>query len=112
MNKEKISCPCGGFVEWKKEKVAQDSIDCGILEVEFCPKCGTTYLPEESMFIVEEKLKKAGLWGVERKEIKLWKTGTAVTIRIPTALVKKMNLGQIEKGRLYQEGKHKLVLEV
>ena len=112
MTNTKIPCPCGGFVEWKKEKVVQDSIDCGILEVEFCSKCGTKYLPEESMLVVEEKLKKAGLWGVERKEIKFWKTGNAISIRIPTTLVKKLHLQDIEKGYVYQEGKHKLIIEI
>lgn len=112
MNNKKIPCPCGGFVEWKKEKVMQDGIDCGILDVELCSKCGTKYLPEESMLVVEEKLKKEGLWGVERKEIKFWKTGKAVSIRLPTNLVKKLNLQDVEKGYVYQEGKHKLIIEM
>lgn len=105
-------CPCGGQVEWKKERVVQDGIDCGILDVEVCTSCFTQYLPDESMEVVEEKLKNAGLWGVERKEIKFWKTGNAVTIRLPTGLVKKLNLGRVDKGFLYQEGKNKLVIEI
>ncbi len=112
MTTKKIPCPCGGFVEWKKEKVVQDGVDCGILDVEICTKCQTTYLPEETMLIVEEKLKDAGLWGMERKEIKFWKTGNAISIRIPTSLVKKLNLQDREKGYVYQEGKHKLIIEV
>ena len=51
-----LPCPCGGIVEHKTEKVVQDGIDCGMLEVELCNKCGTKYLPEESMLVVEEKL--------------------------------------------------------
>lgn len=112
MKAEKIPCPCGGFVEWKKENVVQDGIDCGILDVEVCPKCETQYLPEESMLIVEEKLKKAGLWGVERKEIKFWKMGKAVTVRFPVSIVEKFHLDHVEKGYLYPEGKHKLIIEV
>lgn len=110
--KEKIPCPCGGFLELKKDKVTQEGIDCGILDIEICNKCQTIYLPEESMLIVESKLKEAGLWGIERKEIKFWKTGNAITIRLPTNLVRKLNLGEIDKGYLYQEGKHKLVIEI
>lgn len=108
----KIPCPCGGWLEFKKDKVVQDGIDCGMLEVEVCNKCQTTFLPEESMLIVESKLKEAGLWGVERKEVKFWKTGNAITIRLPTSLVRKLNLDQVEKGYLSQEGKHKLVIEI
>lgn len=112
LNAEKIPCPCGGVVSWKKEQVVQEGIDCGILEVEYCPKCGTTYLPQESMLVVEEKLKRAGLWGVGRKEIKFWKTGKAITLRLPTAIVQKLDLTRVDKGYLHLEGKHKLVIEV
>ncbi len=110
--KEKIPCPCGGFVEWKKERVVQDGIDCGVLDVEICNKCFTKYLPDTSMGIVEDKLKKEGLWGVERKEIKLWKTGNAITIRLPANVVKKLELANVGKGYLHHEGKHKLIIEV
>ena len=110
MEKLNYPCPCGGFIAWKKEKVVQDGIDCGVLEVEFCPQCKTTYLPEESMLVVEEKLKKAGLWGMERKEIKLWKTGNTVTVRFPTSMVQETDLP--EKGYIYREGNHKFVIEV
>lgn len=109
---QKIPCPCGGFIEWKKEKVVQEGIDCGILDIEVCTKCGTQYLPEESMLVVEEKLKQAGLWGIERKEIKFWKTGNAVTIRFPTSTVKKLGLDKVNKGYFYPEGQHKLVIEI
>ncbi|MBS3123033.1 hypothetical protein J4437_00195 [Candidatus Woesearchaeota archaeon] len=110
--KTNIPCPCGGFLELKKEQVLQEGIDCGILDVEICNKCLTQYLPEESMLKVEEKLKKAGLWGVERKEIKFWKTGKAVTIRLPTSVVKNLHLSGIEKGYLHAEGKRRLIIEI
>ncbi len=110
MKTEKIPCPCGGFLEWKKERVIQDNIDCGILDVEICVKCKTKYLPEHSMLLVEEKLKEEGLWGIERKEIKLWKTGNTVTVRFPSSFVQHRNLP--EKGHIYQEGKHKFVIEI
>ncbi len=64
------------------------------------------------MLIVEGKLKEAGLWGVERKEIKFWKTGKAVTIRLPTSVVKNLNLSEIDKGYLFAEGKRRLVIEI
>lgn len=110
--KSKIPCPCGGIVEHKTEKVVQEGIDCGMLEVELCDKCGTKYLPEESMLVVEEKLRSAGLWGVDRKEVKFWKTGSAVTIRLPTSLVKKLNLEKVEKGYMHPEGDRKIVIEI
>ncbi len=108
----KIPCPCGGFLKLRKDQVVQEGISCGWLKVEVCTKCQTTYLPEESMLVVESKLKEAGLWGVERKEIRFWKTGKAITIRLPTSLVRKLNLNKVEKGYLSQEGQHKLVIEI
>lgn len=104
-------CPCGGKIKWKKERVIQEDIDCGILDVEYCEKCGEEYFPDESMEIVENKLKEANLWGVERKEIKFWKTGKAITLRLPVELVKKLKLDQIKKGYVYQEGTRKLSIE-
>ncbi len=51
--KRAYPCPCGGKVKWKKEKIVRDGIDCGILDIEYCPKCGEEYLPETSAQIVE-----------------------------------------------------------
>ncbi len=110
---EKISypCPCGGKLKWKKERIVKDSIDCGILDIEVCERCGEEYLPEESMKVVEQKLKQAGLWGVKRKEIKFWRTGNAVTIRIPTKMTKELGLEHIENGYIYKDGEHKLAID-
>lgn len=112
MEKIEYPCPCGGKVKWLKEKVVQEGINCGILDVEYCEKCGEKYLPEESMEIVEEKLKNAGLWGVERKEIKFWKSGNSFIVRLPIKLANKLGINKVQKGYIYQEGKHKLTIEI
>lgn len=104
-------CPCGGKLEWKKERVIKDGVDCGLLDVEYCQKCGEEYLPDESLEIVEDKLRKLGLWGMERRQIKFWKTGKAITIRFPVDFVKKLHLNDLKKGYIYQEGKHKIAIE-
>ena len=111
MEKYNYPCPCGGKIKWKKEMVVQEGIDCGILDVECCEKCGEEYLPDESMKIVENKLKEANLWGVERKEIKFWKTGGAITLRLPVELVKKLELDKIKNGYIHPEGMRKLAIE-
>ena len=110
---KKISfpCPCGGKILWKKEKVVEDGIDCGILDVEYCNKCGEKYFPDWSMKIVESKLQEAGLWGVERKEIKFWKSGNSVVTRFPSELVSELKLSSIKKAHIYKEGNHKLTIE-
>jgi len=110
MQKLTYPCICGGALNLKKERVIQEGIDCGILDIEYCSKCGDIYLPEESMLIVEQKLKDAGLWAVERKEVKFWRSGKSVVIRLPTELVKGLKM-TARKGFIYREGEHKLVIE-
>tara|TARA_Y100000310_G_scaffold261510_1_gene270892 strand:+ start:490 stop:828 length:339 start_codon:yes stop_codon:yes gene_type:complete len=111
MEKIAYPCPCGGKIKWKKERIIRDGIDCGILEIEVCPECGEEYLPDESLKVVEQKLKKHGLWGVKRKEIKFWKSGNAVVIRLPTEISKRLKLNQIKKGYVYEEGEGKLAID-
>jgi len=57
MEKIEYPCPCGGKIKWKKDEVIVEGVNCGILDVEYCLKCGEEYLPEETMEIVEGKLK-------------------------------------------------------
>ena len=104
-------CPCGGKIKVKKDRVVQQGVDCGILEVSHCEKCGEEYLSDYSMRVVEAKLKEAGLWGVERKEVKFWKSGKSVTIRLPTEIVRRLGLNSVRKGHIYQEGRQKLAIE-
>ena len=110
MKKLNYPCPCGGKIKWTREKVFQDGIDCGVLDTETCEKCGSKYFPEESMEIIENKLKEKGLWGV-RKEIKVWKSGSSVVIRLPSEISRSMNLTKIKKGYIYPEGKRKIMIE-
>lgn len=112
MEKIKYPCPCGGKIEWKIDKVLVQGIDCGLLDVEYCNKCGEEYLPEESMGIVEKKLKKAGLWGIKRKEATLWKSGGSVLLRIPKDIADNLNLRADEKVTIYPEGKKRLVIDL
>ena len=110
-DKIRFPCPCGGKIRWAKEKVVQSGVDCGILDVESCDKCGTMYLTGESMQIVEQKLKENGLWGTKRREVKFWKSGNSITVRFPTEMTQELGLDRIKKGFAYQDGEHKLTIE-
>ena len=112
IKKIQYPCPCGGKIEWRTEKVIVEGIDCGILDSEYCLKCGEEYLPEESMEIVEKKLKDAGLWGIKRKEATLWKSGSSVLLRIPKEIADNLNLKADEKVTIYSEGKKKLIIDL
>lgn len=111
MKKISYPCPCGGNVKWKKERVIREEIDCGVLDVEYCEKCGEEYLPDESLEIVETKLKEHDLWGVQRKEIQFWKSGSSVVLRLPTKITSSLGLDKIKKGYVYKEGRNKLIVE-
>lgn len=112
MKKIAYPCPCGGRIKWKKDKVVIEGLNCGNLDIEYCEKCGEEYLPENTMEIVETKLKEAGLWGIQRKEVNLWRSGNSVVLRIPKDIAKKLNLKPNEKVTLYAEGKNKLIINL
>jgi hypothetical protein len=111
MSENRYPCPCGGTLATSRKRVVQEGVDCGVLEVSECRKCGEEYLPDTSMRVVEQKLKKANLWGVERKEVKFWKTRNSITIRLPSSFVRKTGLGNFSKGYVYREGNEKFAIE-
>ncbi len=108
MQKPEYPCPCGGKIQWKKEKVVTDNVSCGILDVEYCQKCGEEYYPEESMKIIEEKLKEKGLWGMQRKETTFWKSGNSVVLRVPKMIADALSLKPDAKAMIYSEGKKQI----
>ncbi len=110
MKKIEYPCPCGGKISWKRDKVVIEGIDCGVLDLEYCETCGEEYFPEETMEIIESKLKEKGLWGIQRKEVNLWKSGSSVLLRIPKDIADKLHLKPDEKVTLYAEGKNKLII--
>ena len=112
MEKEKYPCPCGGKIEWKRKKVVIEGINCGILDVEYCNKCNSEYFPEDSMQVIEKKLKDANLWGMQRKEVSFWKSGDSFVVRIPIKIASSLGLKANMKANLYQEGKNKLIVEI
>jgi hypothetical protein len=104
-------CPCGGTTIMQKKNVELRGIDMGVLDIVYCKKCGSEYYPEESMRIIEQKLKAAGLWGTEKSKVTFWKSGNTVVLRIPVKLANALNIKANMKASLYQEGKDKLVIE-
>ena len=88
-----------------------DELDCGILEIEHCKKCGSEYFSDEAMRVVEQKLKQEGLWG-QRKEVTLWKSGNSVVLRIPVKIASILGLKANTKASIYPETREKLVIEI
>ncbi len=65
MGKIEYPCPCGRKIKWKKDRIIIEGVNCGVLDIEYCIKCGEEYFPDEVMEIVEEKLKGKGLWRLQ-----------------------------------------------
>lgn len=112
MEKQEYPCPCGGKVDWKKDKVIVEGVECGILDVEYCAFCGEEYFPEETMEIVEKKLKAKGLWGVQPRKVNLWQSGKSVVLRIPKDMADELDLKPNEEVTIYVEGKKKIVVNL
>ncbi len=112
MEKENYPCPCGGKVKWKEKEVIIDNVNCGNLWVERCDRCGSEYFPEESMKIIEQKLKQKGLWGMQRKEVIFWKSGNSVVLRIPRKIANTLDIKANQKAFMYPEGENKLIIEI
>lgn len=112
MKNKEISypCPCGARVKWKRKKIIQEGINCGILDIEYCPKCGSEYFPDRTMAVIEKKLKESGSWGMQ-KEVSFWKSGNSVVLRIPVKIAAALGLKAHMKGNIYKED-NKLVVEV
>jgi hypothetical protein len=110
MEKLEYPCPYGGKVQWEKEKVTVEGVDCGILDVEICASCGEQYFPEQTMEVVQDKLKKEGLWGVQKREKLI--SGNSVLLRLPKEFTKLLHLKPDQKVRVYNEGKKRLVIDI
>lgn len=107
----KFPCPCGGRLRRKEEETIIDGINCGLLKVETCLRCGSKYFPDASMEIIERQLKEAGIWGMQKQEVSLWKSGKSVVVRIPLKIAKSLGLKPAMKGSIYKEDS-KLVIEI
>ena len=65
---EKISypCPCGGKLEWKTDKVIVSGINCGILDTEYCKKCGEIFYDSSAADEIQKKSRELVLFGLSK----------------------------------------------
>lgn len=86
-------------------------VPLGTFKAEVCDRCGESFLNEDSMRSVEEKAKKAGIWGMAEK-IKVVRSGNSLAIRIPAKIARFLGLKEGEEILVHPEGREKLVAEV
>ena len=104
-------CNCGGTLRKSQTQVEFFGIDFGIRECEVCSQCGSEYLDDETMEIIEKEVKKQGLFGLE-KQARITKSGNSLVIRIPPEIVKFSGINYKDLVRIYPLAKNKIELDI
>ncbi|MFA4887799.1 MAG: hypothetical protein WC595_06320 [Candidatus Nanoarchaeia archaeon] len=66
--KRTICEECGGKIEWKQTEYILYNHSFGLFPTMVCTKCGEEVFDQETSLEIEQAVKKAGLWGLERKQ--------------------------------------------
>ena len=104
-------CRCGGTLKKSQTSVEFFSIDFGIKPCEVCTRCGSEFLDDDTLELVEQEVKKRKLFGLE-KQVQVTKSGNSLVIRIPPELVKFTGLSYKDLVRIYPVEKNRLEIEV
>ena len=104
-------CKCDGTLKKSHCQVEFFGIDFGIRECEICTKCGSEYLSDEVLDIVEEEVKKKKLFGLE-KQAQITKSGNSLVIRMPTEIAKFVGIHYKDLVRIYPINKKKIEVEL
>ena len=105
------TCRCGGTLKKSHTNVEFFGIDFGIKECEVCTKCGSEYLSDEVLGMVEEEVKKKKLFGLE-KQAQITKSGNSLVIRIPPEIAKFAGMHYKDHVRMYPTSKNKIEVEL
>ncbi len=101
---------CGGKTVGKKADYVFLGENIGKFDAQVCTKCGEKVFNEETFGMIEEIVRKKGLWGLAAKA-KVNKLGNSVAITINKRIADFMNLKKGEEVRIYPEDKRRIVIE-
>lgn len=104
-------CNCGGILKKSHTQVEFFGLDFGIRECEVCSKCNSEYLTDETLEEIERKVKRRGLFGLE-KQAHITKSGNSLVIRIPPEIVKFSGIQYKDLVRIYPTAKNKIELDL
>ncbi len=105
-------CPVCGKSALRRENRKSElyGFDLGGYTAEVCPSCGEIFWDENDVRKMEEKAKKLGIWGLERRT-KVAVAGNSLIVRIPRNIAKFIGLRKGEMVSLHPLGRDKLLIE-
>ncbi|MHB8585058.1 MAG: AbrB/MazE/SpoVT family DNA-binding domain-containing protein [Thermoplasmatota archaeon] len=86
-------------------------IDLGEFDAEVCNACGETFLDEAQMAELEQRARRAGVWGLGQK-VKVAKSGNSLVLRIPADLARFLKLKAGTEVFLHPDGEARIVVDV
>lgn len=106
-------CPSCGKGTLRKAMIEESmfGVRLGKFPGETCGACEETFLDESAMTELEERARKAGIWGLGRK-LKVVRSGNSLVIRIPVELAEHMKLKAGTEVYVHPEGADRIVVEV
>lgn len=86
-------------------------VDLGAFDGEVCRSCGESFLDEAAMDLLEQRARKAGIWGLGKK-LKIAKSGNSLVLRIPADLAAFLHLKVGKEVYVRPEGEDRIVVDV
>lgn len=106
-------CPSCGKGALVKSKVRETmfGVDLGEFEAEVCKACGEAFFGEAAMDLLEQRARKAGVWGLGKK-LKIARSGNSLVLRIPADLASFLHLKVGKEVYVRPEGEDRIVVDV
>jgi hypothetical protein len=106
-------CPSCGKGTLRKTEIEESmfGVSLGKFPGEACGLCKETFLDESAMADLEQRAKKAGIWGLGKK-LKVVRSGNSLVIRIQVELAEHMHLKPGTEVYVHPEGESRIVVDV
>jgi len=113
MNEEEVpyKCSCGGSLKKTQVEVEFFGIDFGLRDAEVCTACGSEYLDQETLKVIEEEIKERKIFALE-KRVLVTKSGESLVIRIPPEIAEFLNIHYKSLVQLFPVDKDRLEVKV
>lgn len=86
-------------------------ISFGKFPAQVCDACGEAIFSEAASRRIQQVAKKKGLWGIAKK-VRVTYSGNALTIHVPKALAKFLDIKRGDEVIVRPEGRDKIVIDL
>ena len=113
MNAEEVpyKCSCGGSLKKTKVEVEFFGIDFGLRDAEVCTACGSEYLDQDTLKVIEKEIKERKIFALEKK-VQVTKSGQSLVIMIPPEIAEFLNIHYKSLVQLFPVDKDRLEVKV